>query len=77
MIALKEDEAELVRLIAELGTASEVELQAKTLKSLKTLREELSGLEKHGIVRRRSGIFKSEFGDAVELTPDGYKSADR
>ena len=35
MMALKEDEAELVRLIAELGTASEVELQAKTLKSLK------------------------------------------
>ncbi len=29
-------------IIAELGTASEVELQAKTLKSLKTLRDELS-----------------------------------
>jgi hypothetical protein len=69
MIALKEDEAELVRLIAEL--ASEVELQAKTLKSLKTLREELSDLEKYGIVRRRSGTFKGGFGDAVELTPDG------
>lgn len=53
------------------------ELQAKILKSLKTLREEPSDLEKHGIVRRRSGIFKSGFSDAVELTPDGYKSADR
>ena len=34
-------------------------------------------LEKHGIVRRRSGIFKGGFGDAVELTRDGYKSAAR
>ncbi len=50
MIALKEDEAELVPLIAELGTASEVELQAKTLKSLKTLTR---GAERSGETRHR------------------------
>ena len=74
---MQKDELELAKLIADLGAASEVELQAQTLKPLKELREELGRMEKNGIVRRRIGMFKSGYGDALELTPDGYKSVSK
>ena len=71
---MDEQEVELARIIADLGTASEIELQARTLKSVKNLREELKRMEQHGLVKRRPGFFKGGYGVAVELTPEGYKS---
>lgn len=66
--------SKLVELIANLGAASEVELQAKTLKSLDDLHRDIEHLEDRGLVKRREGFFRGGYGDALELTPKGYKS---
>ena len=71
---MEKDEQQIAQIIADLGTASEVEVQARTLKTLRTLRQELEQMEKRGLVQRRRGFFKHGYGDALELTPEGYKS---
>lgn len=69
------DDKDLIKYIAELGAASEVELQAKTLQPLRELREQLKHLEDQGVLRRKPGVFRQTgAGDALELTPEGYKS---
>lgn len=65
--------SELLRIIAHLGAASEVELQARTLKSLQDLKNQIKELERLGFVRRQENFFKGGYGDALELTPEGYK----
>ena len=71
---MNDEQTKIARLIRKLGAASEVELQAETLKSLEELRRDLATLEKSGVIRRRSGVFKGGYGDALELTPQGQKS---
>lgn len=69
----EQDELAIAKLIADLGAAGETELQARTLKPLTELREEIHHLEDRGLVRRHAGGFKGAYGDALELTPKGYK----
>lgn len=71
-----DDEQELLQIIAQLGTAAETEVQAKTLKPLNELRRQLNHLEQEGMVRRRAGYF-GPAGDALELTQEGYKGVRR
>lgn len=68
------DLSRLVELIANLGAASEVELQAKTLKPLDDLHRDIDQLVDQGLVKRREGFFRGGYGDALELTPKGYKT---
>ncbi len=71
---LNAEDRKIALLIADLGSASEVELQARTLSPLKTLRIEIHKLEEDGVVRRRHNAFKGGYGDALELTELGYRS---
>lgn len=64
----------IVELIAKLGSASEVEIQAKTLRPLQELHSDLADLEHEGLVKRREDFFEGGYGDALELTQKGYKS---
>lgn len=66
--------SKLVELIANLGAASEVELQAKTLKPLDDLHRDIESLVDRGLVKRREGFFRGGYGDALELTSKGHKS---
>lgn len=74
---LEPEDRAIVRLIASLGSASEVELQARVLKPLRTLRVEIHKLEEEGMVRRRYNAFEGGYGDALELTELGYRVARR
>lgn|GEM_PF-4187182 len=71
---LTNEDRRIAQVIADLGGASEVEIQSRTLKPLKDLRDELEKLEIHGLVRRRTNAFKGGYGDALELTELGYKA---
>ena len=64
--------SKLVELIAFLGVASEVELQARTLMSFDELHRYIDQLVDQGHVKRRSRFFASGFGDGLELTRSGY-----
>ena len=68
-------QADLVRIISDLGVASEVELQVKTMLPLDNLRQDLKKLEVEGLVRRKPQFFKNAYGDGLELTPKGLKSS--
>ncbi len=73
-LSLTTDDREIAQMIADLGNASEVEIQARTLKGLRDLREEIGKLEQLGLIRRRRQAFRGGYGDALELTPAGYES---
>ena len=68
------EDREIAQMIANLGSASEIEIQARMLKPLKTLRIEIHKLEEEGLVRRRRDAFKGGYGDALELTELGYRT---
>jgi hypothetical protein len=71
---LNDIDLKIARVIADLGAASEVEVQSRTLETLQTLRTEIGKMESGGLIRRRRNAFASGYGDALELTELGYKS---
>ncbi len=72
---MKEIEKAILRQIEDMGMASEVELQAKSLLVLSELENSLKSLEMKGLVRRKPGVL-GKMGDGYELTPKGYKTRD-
>ena len=71
--AFNETDLKIARAIAELGAASETEIQSRTLTGLASLREEIGKMEKLGYIRRRRTAFTSGYEDALELTEQGYR----
>lgn len=68
------DDRKIASIIADLGAASEVDIQVRTLQPLKELRQEIGRMERQGLIRRRHNAFKGGYGDALLLTEQGYKS---
>jgi len=72
---MENNQTDLFRIISELGVASEVELQVKTMQPLIVLRGDLKKLEDDGLVRRKPMFFNRAYGDGLELTSKGFKSS--
>ena len=48
---------------------------AELAREMSALAEQLKHLEDQGVLRRKPGVFRQTgAGDALELTPEGYKS---
>jgi predicted transcriptional regulator len=65
---------ELIEQIYRSGLTNEIELQAKTLKPLKELKDELRDLENKGYIRRKQSGKSKAFGDSIQLTQKGSSS---
>jgi hypothetical protein len=73
-IQLDTKDREIVGVIADLGAASEVEIQVRTLQGLTELRSEILKMEEGGYIRRIHETLQGGYGNALMLTEKGYRS---
>ena len=73
-VELDKESRDIAQVLVDLGPAAEIEIQARTLSPLNSLREKMDTLTNWGLVKRRPGLFGKGVGDVFELTPQGRRS---